>query len=91
VPLTLSFERFLHSETDVKYVNTECLRIVITRPFSYAVVMRILIRTAYISVNSKSQDKIRKKFLILWGYGTEGFYHSQKGLLEDFVNPFFIP
>jgi hypothetical protein len=67
---TLSFERVLHSETDVKYVNTEYLRIVITRPFSYAVVTRILIRTTHISVNSKSQDKIRKKFLILRGYGT---------------------
>lgn len=64
-------------ETDAKYLNEECLRMVISSPFRYAAVMQIFIWTTYISVNSKSQDKFIKKFSILRDYDTEGFYHFQ--------------
>ena len=64
-------------ETDAKNVNRESLRIVITVPFRYAVVMQISILVTYISVNSKSLDKFIKKSSILRGYDMEGFYHFQ--------------
>jgi hypothetical protein len=54
-------------------------------------IMQIFISITYISVSSESQDKFKKKFLILWGYGAEGVYHFREGLLEDFIYPFFIP
>ena len=54
-------------------------------------IVQMFIWATYISVSSKSQDKFKKKFLILWGYSAEGVYHFRESLLEDFVYPFFIP